>query len=252
MKTILEITPNFPGEVFINRHVESLIQLDYPIQVLTRQTAKKNLESASIAGKLEFSFKPKIFPKFQNLSPLDMLIILKQLVQLKNFPYSKSLFRDRVYLEYIKRLNPALIHFHFGSLAAFMNWMPQELGIPYTLSLRGSDIQVIPLLSEKNAKLFQEGINNAVGIHTVSDSLWKLAEPYLNHTIYHKTIYTTVPFVENLIARDGGDRGSEVIFVTVGRLHWIKNYVDLLKAFRRLLDTGLNAKLVIIGDGSEK
>jgi colanic acid/amylovoran biosynthesis glycosyltransferase len=250
MKTILEIAPNFPGEVFINRHVVSLYQQKYPVEVLTRPTSRQNLESASVQEKFEFGFTPKVFPEFGHLSPADMLVIFKQLFSIKNFPYSKSMFRDQVYIEFIKRLNPDLIHFHFGNMAGAMCWIPRELGIPYTLSLRGSDIQVIPLISNENARQLQEALNHAAGIHTVSDSLWDLAKPYLKHEVFHRTIYTTVPIAESLSIKKS--ENGEVRFVTIGRLHWRKNYVDLLRAIRQLIDAGLQAKLVIIGDGSEK
>jgi colanic acid/amylovoran biosynthesis glycosyltransferase len=250
MKTVLEVAPNFPGEVFINRHVASLYHHGYSIQVLAHQTSKKHGASASVQQNLDFKYKSSLLPDSRHLSLADIFVILKQLDRIKSSPDSKTFFRDRIYLEFVKRLKPDLIHFHFGSLAGAMGWIPRELGIPYTLSLRGSDIQVVPLLSSENARQLQEGLNHAAGIHTVSDSLWDLAKPYLKHEVFHRTIYTTVPIVESLSIKKS--ENGEVRFVTIGRLHWRKNYVDLLRAIRQLIDAGLQAKLVIIGDGSEK
>jgi colanic acid/amylovoran biosynthesis glycosyltransferase len=252
MKTVLEITYNLPNETFINRHVASLFQHGYPVQVLARQVSKEQAESASVQEKSDFEINPnpRVIPKLSYFPPKDLIIILKQFVTTRNFSYSKSLFRNRVSLEFIKRLNPDLVHFHFGGVAGLMCWIPQELGIPYTLSLRGSDIQVMPLISNQKAERLQKGLNQAAGIHTVSDSLWDLAKPYLIKEIFHKTIYTTVPINESLPDKNGNN--GDVRFVTIGRLHWRKNFVDLLKAFRQLLDAGLNAELVIVGEGSEK
>lgn len=250
MKTILEISYNYPCEVFIYRHIESLYQQDYPIQVLARHASRKYAESVSVQEPIDTKIRYRIIPKIDLLSPGEIKGILKHLIDIKNFSNFKTLIRDRVSLEFIRRLNPDLIHFHFGNLAGSWCWIPQELGIPYTLSLRGSDIQVVPLISDENLRQFQAGLNHAAGIHTVCENLWVLAKSYLEHDVFHNTIYTTVPIIERLPIRNV-DAG-EFRFVTIGRLHWRKNYVYLLKAFRHLLDAGLNAELLIIGEGSEQ
>ena len=248
MPKIVEISSNFPCEVFINRHIASLYQHNYPVELLARQASKSDLESASVQEKLDFRHSIRFFPGYGHLSLSDVFTIVRQLFNTKNYPYSKSMLRDKVYLEFIRRLNPDLIHFHFGTLAGSMCWIAQELGIPYTLSLRGTDIQVRPLTSDKKRDQLQNALNHAAGVHTVCDSLWTLAKAYLNHEVFHKTIYTTVPITGRLPKRND----DELSFITVGRFHWRKNYVDLLKAFRRFLDTGVNANLVLIGDGPEK
>jgi glycosyltransferase involved in cell wall biosynthesis len=45
---------------------------------------------------------------------------------------------------------------------------------------------------------------------------------------------------------------SQIRLVTVGRLHWIKDFSTLLSAFGQLRESGFNAHLTIIGDGPEK
>lgn len=248
-KTILEITSNFPGEVFINRHVASLLQQGYPIEVLTRHPKKRNLKSASMQEKLDFDYRLIIFPSIWHLSYADLMAIFKQLATIRDFPPTKSLLRDRVYLEFIKRLNPSLIHFHFGTLAGAMSWIPQELGIPYTLSLRGSDTQIKPFESREKFDAIKDAIKNAAGVHSVSDAIWSLAKSTFSLSsaeIYHKTIYTTVPLGSYNSART---KENNKEFITVGRLHWRKSFPNLLIAFKKFSEIYPDTTLKIIGDG---
>lgn len=249
MKTILEITYNSPAEVFIHRHVASLYKNDYPVRFLARQALKNHSGSASTQKTGDCKTDLDVLPKFGFISFPNVIAIGKRLFIRKSSSAVKGFFRDQVFLEFIKRLHPDLIHFHFGNLAGLMYWLPQELGVPYTLSLRGSDIRIIPLRSPEREKQIRDGLNYAAGIHTVSENLWSVAEPYLNHEVFHKTIYTTVPIRKKLVTQESHD---EVRFTTIGRLHWSKNYVDLLKAFKQLLDIDFDAKLIIVGDGPEK
>lgn len=45
---------------------------------------------------------------------------------------------------------------------------------------------------------------------------------------------------------------NDFIFINVARLHPVKNQINLLKGFKRLLYKYSNCKMIIIGDGSEK
>jgi glycosyltransferase involved in cell wall biosynthesis len=244
---IIEVVFNWPAETFIQRHVTALAdQMLNPILV-ARHADAVNVKSASIQ---KTDFSSNVMPNFDRISTIQKIVNLKYLFQANQLgKYSGYKVRDRVLLAYFKSLKPDLIHFHFGTLAGMMWWIPVELGIPYTLSLRGSDIQVQPLVSADGEKQLRQAINHAAGIHTVCESLWIRAQPYLEHEIHHKTIYTTVPQTDTFLEK--GHVHSGVHFVSVGRFHWTKNYIDLLKAFRHFLDRGFNARLTIIGDGPD-
>lgn len=249
MPKIFEVTYNYPCEVFILRHVDALENAGYPVQLVARHSDEKFLLSASIQKSNRNLLNVSITPQFDHLKMTEKIASLRYLKGTKRQLSMRFSIRDRVMLGFFEKLNPDLIHFHFGTLAGIMSWIPKELKIPYTLSLRGSDIQVKPLLSE-NGKIQIGGVlNEAAGIHTVSKSLWAMAQPYLETPIIHRTIYTTVPMSE--FPTDTTPKEEKIRFVTVGRLHWTKAYVNLLMGFKNYLEQGYDGQLAIIGDGPE-
>lgn len=253
MPNILEVTYNFPCEVFISRHVKALENAGCQVQLVARHADDNYTDSSTVSKNTEINSMPKILPQFDHLSIMNKVISLRYLKNSKWKLSRRDLLRDRVMLGYFKKLNPDLIHFHFGTLAGMMSWIPQELGIPYTLSLRGSDIQVAPLSSLDQEDLLRDGITHAAGIHTVSDNLWDLAEPYIKQPVLHKTIYTTIPIPETpLFSTINREKNERYTLVAIGRLHWRKSYVNLLLAIKSSLDHGLPIDLTIIGEGPDR
>lgn len=249
MPKIIEVTYNYPCEVFIFRHVDALEKAGRPVQLVARHSDKKLLQSASIQISSSSHQNVMITPQFDHLKVTEKVASLRYLRENRRQPYSKLSIRDRVMLGFFEKINPDLIHFHFGSLAGIMSWIPIELRIPYTVSLRGSDVQVQPLISENGNLQIGRVLNEAAGIHTVSESLWRMAQPYLEKPAFHQTIYTTVPISGFSIEAKNNDKIMR--FVTVGRLHWTKAYVNLLLGFKNYLEQGYDGQLTIIGDGPE-
>lgn len=218
--------------------------------LVARHSDNANLDSASIQMA---NYSASRMPNFDHLSLIQKIQNFKFLFRNRNIFDRRDLsLRDKVLLSYFYSLKPNLVHFHDANLAATMAWIPQQLGVPYTISLRGSDIQVLPLLIEGYASKLRKAIIYSAGVHSVSTSLWKIVSRICNlseRAILHQTIYTTVPIQDqkHILRTDG-----EFHFISVGRFHWRKSYTHLLMAFRSLLDKGLKAELMIIGDGPTK
>lgn len=234
-------------ETFIQRHVTAMHGMGVFPVLVARSEMGKEVQSASVQ---ETDLLVRTMPNYDRLNPIQKINNLRYLVgDFNRPPGDHSQLRDRVLLSFFRSLQPDLIHFHFASLAQLMWWIPAALGIPYTMSLRGSDIQVNPLLSQKNREDLQAAFDHAAGIQSVSEDLWNQALSYIHRDTFHRTIYTTVPCELNPPCRK--TRDGEVNFVTIGRLHWTKNLVDLLKAFAVFRKQTGFGKLTIIGNGPE-
>ena len=254
---VIEVIYNWPAEVFIQRHSNAVSSKGIIPVMVARHSNPSMGRYSSIQGS---ETNALIMPNFDHMNRWKKVASIRYLVNFRKKPnYQAKVnslnIRNRVLLSYFESLKPDLIHFHFASLAVSMAWIPQTLGIPYTLSLRGSDIQVDPLISKGYQDQLREVILLSSGIHSVCDNLWELAVQRLDlqsNELSHKTIYTTV-------STSYGEPPSKDVyehglfrFITTGRIHWRKSYVNLLIALRRYIDNGDNATLTIIGDGNGK
>ena len=128
---------------------------------------------------------------------------------------------------------PVLIHTAHGPYTAY----PDTPGSRVKISLRH-------LLERLVSRCFHR-------IAAVSDSI----RDYIVREI--KIDSRTVVTVHNGIPVDDGvpDRGTgtnDVAFITVGRLAEIKNHQLMLRAFHETLKSGIQAQLIIVGDGPER
>jgi len=247
---IVEIVYNWPAEVFIQRHIESLSEHGLTPIVVARHDDESSARSASIQKAAAAAY---YMPNFNRLTLRQKIYNLKYLVGSGDGGRSSDLpLRDRVLLAYFKSFRSDLIHFHSASLAVMMSWIPRRLGIPYTLSLRGTDVQITPLLSEEYRLKLSEALQMASGVHSVCDSLWKTAVKNCfleENSIFHRTIYTTVPIPNQFKEYKKKSSSAPYHFISVGRIHWTKSYHNLILALRSLLDCGINVALTIVGDG---
>jgi glycosyltransferase involved in cell wall biosynthesis len=247
---VVEIVYNWPAETFIQRHIKALQSVHLPVQVVARHN-HSNLRESSRLVDADKNICATQMPNFNVLSWAEKIASLR-------FLTGKSLRRlgiaapsQTVLLAYFERLHPDLIHFHDASLAASMDWIPNALGIPYTLSLRGSDIQVLPLQSAAQREATLTAIRRASRVHAVCKALGRRAAGMVGHDLEYSVIYTTLPFPRALSNWRPLNLGEPVHFITSGRLMWRKRYSDLLLAFHRLQANGMDAKLTIIGVGTD-
>jgi len=246
---IIEVLPYWPAEIFINRHILSFTGMDFQLDIVTKRI-DNSLQSASLTKKTNII--PKELPKFYGLNKFEKALKAFSLYNQPDILFGKRSWPDKLYLKYFRENKPDLIHFHWTNLAIKMSWIPLELGIPFTFSMRGHDVQDLTI-DDSYIESLKRVIQTSAGIHSVCDSIWKRAVKLcqLEESIKkHRTIYTTVP-IQPLIQKNK-KQNKPYIFVTTGRLHWRKNYKDLLSAFSKLLSKGLDAKLIIVGGGEEE
>jgi colanic acid/amylovoran biosynthesis glycosyltransferase len=251
MMNVIEVVNNWPAETFIQRHVQALgDEAGISVNVVARHGLTSYRDQASIDGQAGTS-RASLMPNFNHLSWPGKLLGLRNLTSNSLFSKHAMSISERTLLGFFERLHPDLIHFHDATLAAYMCWIPGVLNIPYTLSLRGSDIQVFPLQSKDQHSLTVSAIGQAAGIHAVCDALGQQAVQLLGHSLAYSVIYTTVPLPPALPGRENVPVDGAIHLVSSGRFMWRKGFDDLLTAVGRLRGTGLNVKLTLVGTGPD-
>jgi colanic acid/amylovoran biosynthesis glycosyltransferase len=247
---IIEIVYNWPTETFIQRHVDALSMSNYLVEVIARHNLDAYKENASIGNDNNHLYH-ETMPNFNHMGIASKLASLRFLTVSSLALKGVNSFSEKTLFGYFKRLHPDLIHFHFASLAATMGWIPRNLGIPYTTSLRGSDIQVLPLQSQMINDAIVKAIKDAAGVHAVCKAIGRCAVQLLNDDLRYSVIYTTLPVPPDLPQRKRTDLDGKINFLSSGRLMWRKGFDNLLLAIHDLRKMGMDARLTIIGVGPD-
>lgn len=247
---IVEVTSTLPFETFIQRHVQAMYAFGTSVVLVARyQVASTHaLASLDMGGS---SLSLKVMPNFNHLGVLDKVLALRYLtVKGITLPYVLGI-SQKVLLGYFERLRPDLIHFHTAGLAAMMAWIPKALGIPYTVSLRGSDVQVLPLQSREQCEKIAQAIIGAQRVHAVCKALGEVASEWLGVSPNISVIYTTVPVPSTLPSRENLRNTEKIHFLSSGRFVWHKSFDNLLLALHELRRQGVNACLTLVGSGPD-
>ncbi len=140
---VVEVLFNTPAESFLRRHADSLTASGLDVEMVARHQLAEYSSSASVSepGRSEAVL---LYPNFEHIGWAGKIWSLRWLLYSPRAWVPQSRLRRSVQLAFFARLKPDVIHFHTATLAVLMAWIPRELGIPYTLSLRGSDVQVSP------------------------------------------------------------------------------------------------------------
>jgi colanic acid/amylovoran biosynthesis glycosyltransferase len=245
---VYEIVQFWPAEVFIQRHLSAFSGMSFQPKICA-----KRIDYSVCSSSVQTTDQKAIeMPRFSGLTYVRKTNSIRYLWNYPGLVLDKRPWQDKLFYKFFKEAKPDLIHFHWASLAVQLAPIAQDLGIPYTFSMRGHDVKELTLDPEYVENLTKI-ICQSSGVHSVSDDIWQEAALIckINHgKLRHKTIYTTVP-IEPLRERKNRNQ-STYTFITTGRFHWMKNFVGLLIAFKKLREEGLDAKLIVVGDGDEK
>ncbi len=254
---ICEVVASWPPHSFVHRHITSMSILGDSFAPVSFTPAhdiphtRKNeftgeTQNVSIVPRMRRSFGLSSLPGMRSFLSTPWG---KRVIQWRN---DVMQWRDEQKIfRHFKRVRPDLIHFHWLHLALSLRRFPEILGIPYTVSLRGSEVRVLPLASPETNEQIQHTLEHAAGIHTVSKDLGRDLEYYPFGEIPSTTIYTCVPFPDILPPYPAMDNGV-LKLLTVGRLYWTKAYSNLLRALQPLKKSGLSWELTMVGEGPEK
>lgn len=251
MLKVVEVSYTVPPEVFIRRHVEALRGApNLEILLVGRSPDRGERPASAAQGPLQPY--ERVMPNFDHIGLPQKVWSLRHALRRAAWR-DGLLLRDRAVLGFFDSLEPDLIHFHMASLAVLMRWIPQALGIPYTVSLRGSDVQVEPLVNAEYRRLLRDALTEATAIHCVSHEIMRTGQRWAEGRLPRcAVIYTAVPRLRD--ARRGATLapGDRFVVATVGRLHWTKGLEYGLMAIRRLASYGFKVLWRIVGDGPSR
>ena len=149
-----------------------------------------------------------------------------------------------------------ILHFPFGNNAIGREHYASLLGAKMTVSFRGSDINVYPVYHSRSYKSIWPYV------HAVHCNSRELAIKLKEHDIPSNipvSIITAALRPELNIASpvkiQGEPTGTEdnpVNIITLGRLHWIKDYPFAFRVMARLKSAGIKFRYFVLGDGPDK
>ncbi|MGY5352977.1 glycosyltransferase family 4 protein [Wenyingzhuangia sp. IMCC45533] len=146
--------------------------------------------------------------------------------------------------------NLTWLHFGFATQALGREHIANTIGAKMAVSLRGFDIGIYPLKHPNCYKLLWKKVNK---LHIISDDLLELA--YKNGFDRSKPYQKITPAIDISFFKDiDKDKKDSTIlsFMTIGRLHWKKDYESTLLALKKIKDKGVKFQYYMIGEGSEK
>jgi glycosyltransferase involved in cell wall biosynthesis len=154
----------------------------------------------------------------------------------------------------VRKLQPALVHFGYGTLARERMHLRETLGCRVVVSFRGYDLNSIGL---DDPACYEDVWRSADMIHVVSESLWERAQERgcpadRAHVVIHDAV--DVGWFEPPRQRDAavGNADRPLRLLSVGRLHWKKGHEYAIAAARALVDRGIAVDYRIVGEGDQR
>lgn len=237
---VVEVLNGYPGETFIQEHARAMVAYAPSAKISWAfvQTEKLGSITPPVSG-----LQRCIGLINRNRLPFYNKVLHK----IKYFGTPQSYTKE--FKKQILRVRPDLIHFHFaGTTVRYMNEII-DLRIPFSVSVRGSDIQVEPTIrGESYLRNLKSVVAKASGVHAVTDDLKNLFVRYCGQ---HEKV-TVIRTCINQRWFSLNRHPEENLLMAVGRLHWRKGFSDLLQACAILKSTGQMFRLIVIGEGSQR
>jgi len=154
----------------------------------------------------------------------------------------------------IAELEPALVHFGYGTLALGRMRAVKLAGAQAVVSFRGYDVNYHGL---EDPACYEEVWTGADMLHFVGNDTWQRAQrrgcpagaPHIVITDAVDVARFEPPRRTPDVA---GTAGRPLRIVSVGRLHWKKGHEFGLAAIRALVDSGVEVRYRIIGEGPHR
>ncbi|WP_417876894.1 glycosyltransferase family 4 protein [Winogradskyella sediminis] len=246
---ILSQPPGY-SETFFKSKIKGLQDSGYRVSLYVQKT--DSTFKACKVYKLPKVYKNTLFQLFAlfwvllRLMPYARRVIrfvrLEQEHQHKNTQILKNIYINANLL----KSNVDWLHFGFATLALQREHVAKAIGAKMAVSLRGFDIDVYPM---KHPNCYATLWQNVDKVHAISKYT-------MNQGYYHglpKTVASTIitPAVK-WVNTEQRNASKTTKIITVGRLHWMKGYLDILEALSLLKTTSDNFHYQIIGIGPEE
>jgi glycosyltransferase involved in cell wall biosynthesis len=229
-----------------------LLVLTWPIS----RTGGVNEVVLALAGKLrDYGYRPIIAVATWDgtpAQPVEYRGIEVATLRLREpvFPgFFKTILADSVaLLRLVRERNVAAVNFHFPSLDASVPALLKTLGnlrIPFVLSFHGADVPPIQSSTGINKRLWHFVLTRASAVTTCSQALGgdlRAILPDLRIIVIHNGMDADL-----FPALSRGSHSGPPSILNIGKFEHKKAQDVLLKAFLRLCEGGVEAKLVLVG-----
>lgn len=175
-------------------------------------------------------------------------------------PYALALANQLVDL--IKFQNIDVIHVHYAIPHATSAWLAKQIvgkeaaHIPIITTLHGTDITIVGKDSSyKNVVEFS--INNSDGVTAVSNYLKEETMSVFDITTDIEVVYNFID-LERFQKSDKNHfrkaicSDDEKIMVHISNFRKVKRVPEVVKVFHQVLEKGIKAKLLMVGDGPDR
>jgi colanic acid/amylovoran biosynthesis glycosyltransferase len=185
------------------------------------------------------------------LTKLSTLLKFISLERKQNVSFKRILKKLILNQHILQESNVDWLHFGFATQAIGRENIAKAIGAKMAVSLRGFDIGIYPLKNPKCYDLLWLNINK---LHVISNDLLNLAytNGFKKNVPYQKiTPAIDTSFFINQSLNDTSNN-NQLQLMTIGRLHWKKDYTSVILALKNLKDRGIDFEYTIIGDGPEE
>lgn len=140
------------------------------------------------------------------------------------------------------------IHFGFATLTIEREVVPKAIGVKMGVSFRGYDMGTYPV---KNPGCYDRLWKYVDKVHIISDDLWTNAKSFGMPESIPVVKITPAINIDLFKPLRNGLASDVPVFMTTGRLHWKKGFVQTIEALSILHKKGIDFKYYIIGDGED-
>ncbi len=141
------------------------------------------------------------------------------------------------------------LHFGFATQALGSETVAKAIGAKMAVSFRGFDIAVYPIKYPGCYEILWKYLDK---VHTISNDLLVLAKKHgLPESVSVEKITPAIDVNLFQAAFQDVDPSDKIVFMTTGRLHWKKGFVQTIEALAILKKQGLKFTYKIIGEGAE-
>src|SRR5690554_6147298 len=160
-----------------------------------------------------------------------------------------SLLKNIYLNSHLLTSKPDCLHFGFATLTIGRETLAKAIGAKMGVSFRGFDMGSYPV---KNPGCYNILWNYVNQVHTNSNDLLESAKQFgMPDSIAVRRITPAIDLELFKTVLPNFEAVTPIIFMTTGRLHWKKGFVQIIEALAILKREGLQFKYKIVGDGEE-
>ncbi len=246
---------NSPGysETFFNSKIKGLQDNGIEVQLFC-QSKKDDFKLCPVIESPKISRNPFLQALYfikEFLLLLPSLPIVFQYIKLERNEGTRivHIFK-KIYLNaHFLKAKLDWLHFGFATMTLGSETVAKAIGAKMAVSFRGFDIAVYPV---KHPDCYSTLWKYLDKIHTISNDLLVLAKIHgLPETIPVEKITPAIDVNFFKEEQANIEPAAKMVFMTTGRLHWKKGFVETIEALAILKSSGLDFTYKIIGEGNE-